>query len=106
MDQTCSMCSFFVGVDPSFNGTAVVVLDENANIAEQLLFQSVGESIEEKLWSINKALSFIPKIIFDSPLSIPQRITNPSSVPPYTYLPSFDKQIVLILVLFDAIVLF
>lgn len=63
MDQTCSKCSFFVGVDPSFNGTAVVVLDENANIAEQLLFQSVGDSIEEKLWSINKALSFIPKII-------------------------------------------
>ena len=63
MDQTCSKCSFFVGVDPSYNGTAVMVLDENANIVEKLLYKSVGESIEEKLWAINKALSFIPKIV-------------------------------------------
>jgi crossover junction endodeoxyribonuclease RuvC len=63
MDQTCSKCSFFVGIDPSYNGTAVMVLDENANIVEKLLYKSVGESIEEKLWAINKALSFIPKIV-------------------------------------------
>jgi len=63
MDQTCSKCSFFVGVDPSYNGTAVMVLDENANIVEKLLYKSVGESIEERLWAINKALSFIPKIV-------------------------------------------
>jgi crossover junction endodeoxyribonuclease RuvC len=63
MDQTCTKCSFFVGVDPSYNGTAVMVLDENANIAEKLLYKSVGESIEERLWAINKALSFIPKIV-------------------------------------------
>jgi crossover junction endodeoxyribonuclease RuvC len=50
-------------VDPSYNGTAVMVLDENANIVEKLLYKSVGESIEEKLWAINKALSFIPKIV-------------------------------------------
>jgi crossover junction endodeoxyribonuclease RuvC len=63
MDQTCSKCSFFVGVDPSYNGTAVMVLDENANIVEKLLYKSVGESVEERLWAINKALSFIPKIV-------------------------------------------
>lgn len=59
----CKKCSFFVGVDPSYNGCAVVVLDENGNIVEQKLFSSQGESVEEKLWYINKELSFIPKIV-------------------------------------------
>lgn len=59
----CEKCSFFVGVDPSYNGCAIVVLDEEGKIIEQKLFASEGESVEEKLWYINKELSFIPKIV-------------------------------------------
>jgi len=56
-------CWFVVGVDPSYNGTAVIVLDQDGNIVEQKLFTGEGESVEEKLWFINKELSFIPKIV-------------------------------------------
>lgn len=53
----------FVGIDPSFNGFAIVVLDENAEIVEQKLFGSEGEEPEDRLIQLEKEFKFIPNII-------------------------------------------
>ena len=53
----------FVGIDPSINATAIIVLDQNANIIEQKLFSVKSEKFEEALLKYEKEISFIPKII-------------------------------------------
>lgn len=54
----------FVGVDPSFNGFAIVVLDKNANIIEQKLIKSDSKLlIEERILQLEKEFSFIPNIV-------------------------------------------
>lgn len=53
----------YVGIDPSFNGTGVVLLDKNGNIVEQKLIKSnPKQSPEERLIDIRNQLSFIPVI--------------------------------------------
>lgn len=67
--QTKKKCSplrdpMFVGMDPSFNGFAIVVLDKNANIIEKKLFSSDSKNeIEDRLIELEKGFKFIPNII-------------------------------------------
>jgi crossover junction endodeoxyribonuclease RuvC len=53
----------FVGMDPSYNGFAIVVLDQDANIIEQKLFGSESEEVEDRLIELEKEFKFIPNII-------------------------------------------
>ena len=52
----------FVGMDPSYNGFAIVVLDKDANIIEQKLFGSNSEETEDRLMELEKEFKFIPNI--------------------------------------------
>jgi crossover junction endodeoxyribonuclease RuvC len=54
----------FVGMDPSFTGFAIIVLDKDANIIEQKLFgsDSKGET-EDRLLELEKEFKFIPSIM-------------------------------------------
>jgi crossover junction endodeoxyribonuclease RuvC len=54
----------FVGMDPSYNGFAIVVLDKKANIVEQKLFGSDSETeIEDRLIELEQQYKFIPNIV-------------------------------------------
>jgi crossover junction endodeoxyribonuclease RuvC len=54
----------FVGMDPSFNGFAIIVLDKDANIVEQKLITSDSKAdIEDRLIELEEEYSFIPNII-------------------------------------------
>lgn len=54
----------FVGMDPSFNGFAIVILDKKANIIEQKLFGSDSKSeVEDRLIELEKEYNFVPNII-------------------------------------------
>lgn len=53
----------FVGMDPSYNGFAIVVLDKDANIIEQKLFGSESEEVEDRLIELEKEFNFIPNIV-------------------------------------------
>jgi crossover junction endodeoxyribonuclease RuvC len=53
----------FVGMDPSYNGFAIVVVDKDANIIEQKLFGSkTGDEVEDRLIELEKEFKFIPNI--------------------------------------------
>ena len=54
----------FMGIDPSFNSTGIIILDQDAEIVEQINF-SLAEykEIEEKLIMFEEKLSFIPAIV-------------------------------------------
>lgn len=53
----------FVGMDPSYNGFAIVVLDKDANIIEQKLFGSENEEVEDRLIELEKEFKFVPNIM-------------------------------------------
>ena len=54
----------FVGMDPSFNGFAIVVLDQDGEIIEQKLFGSETESEpEDRLMELEKEFKFVPNIV-------------------------------------------
>lgn len=54
----------FVGVDPSFTGFGIIVLDKDANIVEQKLFGSDSKAeVEDRLMELEKEFSFIPNIM-------------------------------------------
>jgi crossover junction endodeoxyribonuclease RuvC len=54
----------FVGMDPSYNGFAIVVLDKDANIIEQKLFgSSTKKETEDRLLELEKEYKFIPNIV-------------------------------------------
>lgn len=54
----------FVGMDPSYNGFAIVVLDKDANIIEQRLFGSETDSeVEDRLMELEKKFKFVPNIV-------------------------------------------
>lgn len=53
----------FVGIDPSFNSTGIIVLDENAEIVDEKNFSLAKyDEIEEKLLKFEENISFIPTI--------------------------------------------
>ncbi len=54
----------FVGMDPSFNGFGIIVLDRDANIVEQKLLKSTPKAeIEDRLMELEKGYEFIPNIV-------------------------------------------
>lgn len=54
----------FVGMDPSFNGFAIVVLDKDGEIIEQKLFGSDSKSEpEDRLIELESEFDFIPNIV-------------------------------------------
>jgi len=54
----------FVGMDPSYNGFAIVVLDKDANIIEQRLFGSESDSeTEDRLMELEKKFKFVQNIV-------------------------------------------
>jgi len=54
----------FVGMDPSFNGFGIIVLDKDANIIEQKLIASNSkDEIEDRLMYLEAEYSFIPNIV-------------------------------------------
>jgi Holliday junction resolvasome RuvABC endonuclease subunit len=64
-EKTCDVLRdpMFVGMDPSYNGFAIVVLDKDANIIEQKLFGSNSEETEDRLMELEKEFKFIPNIV-------------------------------------------
>ena len=52
----------FVGMDPSYNGFAIVVLDKTSKIIDQMLFGSESEEVEDRLIELEKKYEFIPTI--------------------------------------------
>ena len=54
----------FVGIDHSFTGTGVILLDKNGEILEQKLIKSnPKQTIEERLIYLRDQLSFVPVIV-------------------------------------------
>jgi len=54
----------FVGIDHSFTGTGVILLDKDGEILEQKLIKSnPKQTIEERLIDLREQLSFIPVIV-------------------------------------------
>lgn len=53
----------FVGVDPSYNGFAIIVLDQAGEIIEQKLISSTSKKeAEERLLELEEEFKFIPDI--------------------------------------------
>ena len=54
----------FVGVDPSYNGFAIVVVDKNGDIVEQRLLSSDSKKeADERIIDLEEGFKFIPNII-------------------------------------------
>ena len=54
----------FVGVDPSFNGFGIIVLDKNAEIVEQrLLTSKPKQDADKRIIALEKEFEFIPQIV-------------------------------------------
>ena len=53
----------FVGLDPSFNGTGIILLNSEGEIIEQVLHKAKEGEAEERLLDIEKKINFIPKIL-------------------------------------------
>ncbi len=54
----------FVGVDPSFNSTGIIILDQDTKLVEQKNFSLAKyDEIEEKLMKFEEKISFIPNIM-------------------------------------------
>lgn len=55
---------FYVGIDPSFNSTGIIVLDKKGDIVEEKNFSlKKYDQIEEKLINFEKTIRFIPQMI-------------------------------------------
>jgi crossover junction endodeoxyribonuclease RuvC len=53
----------FVGIDPSYNGFAIVILDKDANIIDQKLIKSKSsDEIEDRILYIEKKIQFLTKL--------------------------------------------
>ena len=61
--NTTSRDPMFVGMDPSYNGFAIVILDQDANIIDQKLFGSTKtKEAEDRLIELEQEYDFIPHI--------------------------------------------
>lgn len=61
--NTTSRDPMFVGMDPSYNGFAIVILDQDANIIDQKLFGSTqAAEVEDRLIELETKYDFIPHI--------------------------------------------
>ena len=53
----------FVGLDPSYNGFGIIVLDKDANIIEQKLLNSDSKKeAEERIIELEEGFKFVPNI--------------------------------------------
>jgi len=53
----------FVGMDPSYNGFAIILLDKDANIVEQKLFKSDSKlEAEDRIIQLEKEFKFVANI--------------------------------------------
>lgn len=53
----------FVGLDPSYNGFAIIVVDKNGEIVEQkLLSSNTDDEAEDRIIELEKEFKFIPNI--------------------------------------------
>lgn len=53
----------FVGLDPSYNGFGIIVLDKDANIIEQKLLESdTKKEAEERIIELEEGFKFVPNI--------------------------------------------
>jgi len=52
----------FVGLDPSFNGTGIIVLGSQGEIIKQTLHKAKEGEVEERLLDIEEKIKFIPTI--------------------------------------------
>lgn len=54
----------FVGLDPSYNGFAIIVIDKDANIIEQKLINTKSDTeVEDRLLEVESEIKFIPNIM-------------------------------------------
>lgn len=54
----------FVGIDPSYNGFAIMILDKDANIIEQKLLNSDSDKeVEDRIIQLQKDFEFIANIL-------------------------------------------
>lgn len=64
ISEYCNSDPKFVGLDLSYNGTALIILDSNGEMLEQKLISSPSESdIEDRIIYIEKEIEFIPNIV-------------------------------------------
>jgi len=55
---------FYVGIDPSFNSTGIIILDQNGDIVEEKNFSlKEFDQIEEKLINFEESIKFIPSML-------------------------------------------
>ena len=65
-DKTCKPLKdpMFVGLDPSYNGFAIIVIDKTGEIIEQKLINTDSEKdIEQRICDLEKEFKFIPNIV-------------------------------------------
>lgn len=54
----------FVGMDPSYNGFAIVMVDKEGEIVDQILLKSkTQDEPEDRIMALEKGFSFVPSII-------------------------------------------
>ena len=70
----------FVGLDPSINGTGLVIIDENANIVEQKLFSIKSETFEESLVKYEKEIELRANMITLQDFLLLQHLDIPKQV--------------------------
>lgn len=64
INKTCSTDPKFVGLDLSYTGTSLVVLDLNGEILKQALIKTHKDlTTEERILKIENEVSFIPNIV-------------------------------------------
>jgi crossover junction endodeoxyribonuclease RuvC len=54
----------FVGMDPSYNGFAIVIIDKDAEIVDQILLKSkTKDEAEDRIIALEKGFSFVADLI-------------------------------------------
>lgn len=53
----------FVGIDPSYNGFGLIILDKDGNIVKEILHKAKGTEIEERLIDLEELTKFVPQIM-------------------------------------------